>query len=128
MNEFVEIAIGGLGRPPTSNLFRQLGNPMSHASVIKKWRSQAAKHWEAAMDATGFAFTTPVHITVAPLHKDRRSPQDVGACAPAAKAAIDGARDAGLLPDDDKRFVHSITFQVPEVCGEDGLRVRIETI
>lgn len=40
--------------------------------------------------------------------------QDVGACAPAVKAAIDGLVDAGVLPDDSSKFLTSIEFSAPE--------------
>lgn len=66
------------------------------------------------------------HIIVTPLHKDRRSPQDVGAAAAAAKASIDGLVDARVLPDDDGAHLLSLTFLPPDICGTDGLRLTIE--
>ena len=65
-------------------------------------------------------------ITATPLHKDRRSPQDVAACAPAVKAGIDGLVDAGVLPDDGPEHLVRITFLPPDVCGRDGLRLLVE--
>lgn len=46
--------------------------------------------------------------------------QDTGACAPAAKAALDGLVDAVVLDDDNPRYVPTITFHAP-VRGEHGL-------
>jgi hypothetical protein len=65
-----------------------------------------------------------IAVEVLPLHADRRSPQDVAACAPAAKAAIDGLVDAGVLADDDAPHLASITFLPPEVGGVDGMALR----
>lgn len=44
---------------------------------------------------------------------------DVAAHLPAAKAVIDGLIDAGLLPDDDPKHLHSITF-LPPVRADKG--------
>jgi crossover junction endodeoxyribonuclease RusA len=71
---------------------------------------------------------TSVELTVTPLHADRRSPQDVAACAPEAKAAIDGLVDAGLIPDDSPQHLLSVTFLPPLVCGEDGLAIDIREV
>lgn len=66
-----------------------------------------------------------IAIEVIPLHATRATPQDAGACAPEAKAAIDGLVDAGVLPDDNGKHVASITFLPPEVaCGHDGMALR----
>ncbi len=67
-----------------------------------------------------------ISVTAEPLHKDRRSPQDVAACAPAVKAAIDGLVDAGVVEDDSPEFVTSVRFLPPVVCGVDGLRLIVE--
>jgi crossover junction endodeoxyribonuclease RusA len=48
--------------------------------------------------------------------------QDVGACMPSAKAAIDGIVDAGVLPDDSSEYVRSIKFLKP-LRGSDSLSV-----
>jgi hypothetical protein len=66
-----------------------------------------------------------IRIVATPLHKDRRSPQDVAACAPAVKAAIDGLVDAGVIPDDNAEHLDEIVFRAPWVCGADGLRLEI---
>lgn len=64
-------------------------------------------------------------FVVTPLHANGRSPQDIAACAPAAKAAIDGIVDAGVIDDDNPKHVAGILFLAPEVGGRDGLRVEI---
>lgn len=50
--------------------------------------------------------------------------QDVAACAPAAKALLDGLVDAGVLDDDSPRFVPQITFHAPRK-GPHGLFVLV---
>ncbi len=67
-------------------------------------------------------------IEATPLHKNRASPQDVAACAPEVKAAIDGLIDAEVLPDDDATHLVSITFLPPEIVGFNGLRLRITEV
>jgi len=71
---------------------------------------------------------TAVKIAAVPLAKDRRGIQDVAACLPAVKAAIDGIVDAGVIDDDDPRFVHSLTFLPTQVVGRDGLRVVVTEV
>lgn len=46
--------------------------------------------------------------------------QDTAACAPAAKAALDGLVDAGVLDDDRPEFVTTVTFHTPR-RGDHGL-------
>lgn len=50
--------------------------------------------------------------------------QDTAACAPAAKALLDGLVDAGVLDDDSPRFVPQITFHAPRK-GPHGLYVLV---
>lgn len=66
-----------------------------------------------------------VTMVVTPLHKDRSSPQDVGACAPHAKAGIDGLVEAGLIPDDSAVHLPEITFRAPRVDGVNGLEIEV---
>ena len=66
-------------------------------------------------------------FTVLPLHADRRSPQDTGACYPEFKAAQDGLIDAGVLDDDTGDHVAAVTFLPPlQNCGTNGMAVLIE--
>ena len=64
-------------------------------------------------------------IVATPLHANHASPQDIAACAPEVKAAIDGLRDAGVLDDDTADIVQRITFEAPRVCGDNGLELTI---
>lgn len=67
-------------------------------------------------------------ITVVPLHVNNKSVQDPGACAPEAKAAIDGLVDAKVLPDDGPAHVVWIRFDGPLVCGVDGMRIHVQEV
>tara|TARA_R110002020_G_scaffold50348_3_gene142339 strand:- start:66 stop:377 length:312 start_codon:yes stop_codon:yes gene_type:complete len=69
-----------------------------------------------------------IRVFATPLAKDRRWQQDVGACFPAVKAAIDGLVDAGILPDDSPQFVQALTFFPTEIGEIDGLRLIIEEV
>jgi hypothetical protein len=54
-----------------------------------------------------------ISVTAEPHQKGGRL-QDVGACNPAVKAAIDGLVDAGILPDDSSEYVRSLIFLQPK--------------
>ena len=95
-------------RPWTTNAERA-GNRWERAKLTKEWR-------------TGFLLLAKsekippmawITVTVEPHQKGGRS-QDVGACNPAVKAAIDGLVDAGVLPDDSPEFVRSLVFLPPK--------------
>lgn len=107
-------------RPLTTNKVRTM-HRMAWATHVRHereaWRLLAIAHQIPPLDV--------VTLTVTPLHRDRRSPQDVAACAPEAKAAIDGLVDAGVIPDDDPTHLLAVTFMPPWICGADGLRIRI---
>lgn len=66
-----------------------------------------------------------IKVAIVPLAKDKRGIQDVGACLPAAKAAIDAIVDMGIIPDDNPDHVVALTFYATQVIGYDGLRVVI---
>ena len=64
-----------------------------------------------------------------PLASSRRGRQDVGACLPSVKAAVDGVVDAGVLVDDDDRHVVALTFlPVDTTATRPGLRLTIEEV
>lgn len=69
-----------------------------------------------------------IGIEVVPLHVDGRSPQDPGACAPEEKAARDGLVDAHVIPDDNGTYVAYVKFLPPEVCGSNGMALRITEV
>jgi ribosome-binding factor A len=71
---------------------------------------------------------TAIKVYATPLAKDRRWKQDVGACFPAVKAAIDGLVDASVVPDDSPEFVRSLTFFPTHIGDVDGLRIVIEEV
>jgi hypothetical protein len=64
-----------------------------------------------------------VTITAQPHQKGGRL-QDVSACNPAVKAAIDGLVDAGVMQDDSPEFLTAITFLQP-VRAENALTLHI---
>jgi hypothetical protein len=66
-----------------------------------------------------------IGVEVTPLHSSNRSPQDAGACAPEAKAAIDGLVDAGIILDDSGDHLPWIMFNRPEIGTLDGLRLTV---
>jgi len=69
-----------------------------------------------------------VRITVTPLHRDHRSPQDVAACSPEAKAAIDGLVDARVIPDDDPTHLLLVSFTPADICGVNGMALLVEEV
>jgi hypothetical protein len=50
--------------------------------------------------------------------------QDVAACNPAVKAAIDGLVDAGIVPDDSPAYLRSVEFLAP-MKGRDALTLYV---
>jgi hypothetical protein len=111
-------------RPTTLNQERKQNNWGRRATDTKWWREQFCA---AAVEA-GIPEHTAIRISVIPLHKNGRSPQDTGACFPAAKAAIDGLVDAGVIEDDTAKQVVQIDFHAPLVDGVDGLRLMIRRV
>lgn len=87
-------------RPWTANSARAAKHWSVNASRTKQWRT--AFHllaFEAGVPSLG-----PCRVIVTP-HLAKGPTQDVGARAPAAKAAIDGLVDAGVWPDDSPKNV-----------------------
>tara|TARA_R100001163_G_C5020040_1_gene163092 strand:- start:223 stop:612 length:390 start_codon:yes stop_codon:yes gene_type:complete len=67
-----------------------------------------------------------VSIDIIPLIKSGGGAiADPGSHFPSAKAAIDGIVDAGVIPDDNGKFIQKITFWSPQVNESVGLRVVI---
>lgn len=110
-------------RPTTLNQERKTNNWGRRATDTKWWRTQFC---DAAIEA-GIPEYEQIRIAVVPLHKNGRSPQDTGACFPAAKAAIDGLVDAGVVADDTATQVIQIDFHAPLVDGVDGLRIVVRS-
>ena len=110
-------------RPWTTNAERTWHH-MKRATHVKDMRE--AFGWMAK--AQQLPKMRAVHIYATPLAKNRKWRQDVGACFPAVKAAIDGLVDAGILPDDNPEFVRQLTFFPMEISDVDGLRIEIEEV
>ena len=105
-------------RPWLTNAERA-GNRWEQAKQTKAWRAgfQLLAKYEKIPP---MAWIT---VTVEPHQKGGR-PQDVGACNPSVKAAIDGLVDAGVLPDDSAKFVKSLTF-LPAKMDKNSLVIYI---
>ena len=107
-------------RPWTANAERRWHH-MERAKKVKDMRE--AFGWLAKAEKV--STMTEVDITATPLAINRKNMMDVGACFPAVKAAIDGLVDVGVLPDDDPRYLKSLTFIATEVTDIDGLRLEV---
>lgn len=107
-------------RPFTTNAERKL-TKYQRAAMVRvqrgNWAVLAMSHKVPMLDL--------IAVVCLPLHKDKRAPQDPGACAPELKAAVDGLRDAGVIPEDTSRHVGAITYLPPLICGEDGMTLRV---
>ena len=110
-------------RPTTLNQERKQNNWGRRATDTKWWRTQFA---DMALQAEIPRYDR-IKIAVVPLHKNGRSPQDTGACFPAAKAAIDGLVHAGVIDDDTPDKLIQIDFHAPLVDGVDGLRIVVRS-
>ena len=95
-------------RPWTTNAERA-GNRWQRAELVKTWRTA----FHVLAKAEGIPEMTWISVTVEPHQKGGRL-QDVGACNPAVKAAVDGIVDAGVLPDDSPQYMKSLVFLSPQ--------------
>jgi hypothetical protein len=111
------------GRPLTINGVAKM-HRQQWATATRNLRAEWTVLWiDAGLARVAAAW--PIEVRVIPLHRTRRTPQDVGACAPAAKAAIDALVDVGFIPDDDPEWVRRVTFCAPDVGEVDGLELHI---
>lgn len=110
-------------RPLTVNRAIDL-HRMAWAKATKATREA----WCNEACAIGVPHLDRAVITITPLHRNAASPQDVGACAPEAKGAVDGLVDAKVLPDDDPSHLVLLVYTPPEVVGANGLRLLIEEL
>ena len=94
-------------RPWTTNVERA-GNRWERAKLTKEWRLG----FQLLAKSEKIPPMAWITVTVEPHQKGGRL-QDVGACNPAVKAAIDGLVDAGVLADDSPEFVKSLVFLPP---------------
>lgn len=105
-------------RPWTTNKERT-EHHMTRAKRVKEWREAFA--WLAK--AQRIPHLESARITAKPWQKGGVL-QDVAACNPAVKAAIDGLVDAGVLTDDSPKYLTSIEFYAPEK-GKDALTLMV---
>jgi crossover junction endodeoxyribonuclease RusA len=92
-------------------------------------RNEMNKEWRGAFCLLAKEQKIPrlerVKILAWPMLRDRRV-QDVGACYPAVKAAIDGLEDAGVIPEDDPRYLTVVAMGAPvQEAPYDALRVMV---
>lgn len=107
-------------RPWTTNKDRNLF-PMVRAEMVKEWR----RSFRYLAIEAGIPELEVMFIEVEP-HVPTRNFQDTAACNPAAKAAIDGIVDAGVVPDDAKAWLKWILFHpCRHTPGSAGLLIRV---
>lgn len=116
------ITISVAGKPWTTNEERKSRHWANRARRTRAWRESFA--WRAKPHRAAHGTLSTATITVQP-HQSRGRLADTAAHNPAAKAAIDGIVDAGLLPDDGPTHLTAITFLAPR-RGPDGLTLTIE--
>lgn len=117
----VEFTLRYDSRPWTLNGERKL-HPKQRAKLVREWREA---FWLLAHEAHVPRHLTDVAVIATPFLSNRRGMQDVGAAFPAAKAAIDGLVDAGVLVDDDPRYLKYLGFHAPVIGRGDGLELTV---
>lgn len=94
-------------------------------------RAKFVKEWREAFCLLAIAQRVPsvtaIEVVATPLLSGRGRTQDVGACFPAVKAAVDGLVDAGVIPEDNPTYVKMLAFCSPEK-GENSLRLLIRAV
>ena len=113
-----------LGRPTTTNK----AHNMHHRAVSadrKRWRTAGAQLARVSRVPACEAIT----VACWGRYPNRSSLPDADAVAPALKGFLDGLVDAGVVPDDDGRYVHAITYRRPEVAaGQPALCVLVAAV
>lgn len=114
-------------RPWTVNSERGRGGTKDTGHWSK--RSGLVREWRQAFHDLAVEAQIPplgqAHFEIMQICRDRRRP-DTAACVLAAKAAVDGLVDAGVLPNDTADEVLSKKFWAPEVVkGTDAMRILI---
>lgn len=91
-------------------------------------RARLTREWRDAFSMRALQQKIPpletIEVEVFPLCRDRRR-SDVGNVFPAAKAAIDGLVDAGVIPNDTDNYLTALTFRPALILGHAGLRLVI---
>ena len=110
-------------KPMTENEHRTL-HYRQRAVFDRTWREAFALLALEAKLPRGLAAVT---IDVTHERPNLASMPDVAACAPSAKAAIDGLVDYGLIEDDGPGWLTAVTFRVA-VTGQHALTLRINEV
>lgn len=110
-------------RPWTLNVERQ-GNRWKRAKLVAEWRPAFKL---LAIEAHMLPCQS-IGVTVWPEVRHGGSIPDVAACIGAAKAAVDGITDAGVLPDDGPAHVRRLTFMAPIITGRDALNLDVAVL
>jgi crossover junction endodeoxyribonuclease RusA len=97
---------------------RGVGGHRGRATLTREWRDAFA---ELALLHKVPPLET-LEVEVFPICRDRRR-SDVGNVYPAAKAAIDGLVDGGIVPDDSDDYVQALMFRPSLILGYSALRV-----
>ena len=93
----------------------------TRAKLVREWRT----YFKDECVRLQIPPLETIAIEVYPILRSNNL-QDTAACAMAAKAAIDGIVDAGVIEDDAPRWLKWITFYPCEVVkGTDALMIRI---
>lgn len=108
-------------RPPTMNWI--------YGRASRAERNNANQEWRGAFCLLAREQKIPplerIQVIAWPMLRDRRI-QDVGACFPAVKAAIDGLVDAEVIPEDEPRYVSMIAMGPPtQEAPYDALRLMV---
>lgn len=108
-------------RPWTLNGERKLSK-YQRADLVRSWRHAFAYLIKQAK----VPHLDRITVTATPILADRVA-QDVAGCFPAAKAAIDGIKDAGVITDDGPDVVTFLGFNAPVLgAGRDALQLTIQ--
>ena len=83
---------------------------MKRAKVVKEWRAAFCELAQESM----IPRLEHIEVIAQPYVLNARYRQDVAACFPVVKAAIDGLVDAGVLIDDNAKVVLKLTFLAPQ--------------
>ena len=104
------------GRPLNLNAERKM-EVRQRSRAKRKIREDATWLWQSQKSKAPLVF--PWRVIATPFYRTRAGCPDTGACYPTVKSVIDGAVDAGILPDDSPEYVGSILFNAP-VMGTGG--------
>lgn len=94
----------------------------------RRGASALTKEWRAVYAGLCLVQKVPalrqIRVEVRQICRDRRR-GDVGAIMPAAKAAIDGLTDAGVIPNDTDEYLPELDFRPALILGYNGLRLQV---